>query len=243
MRIVSLCPSLTELCFQLGCGNRVVGVTKFCVHPAAEVARRPQVGGTKDPKLDAIAALRPDLVLMNEEENRREDAEALEARGLRVWSSFPRSVADAAPMVRDLGVALDAHAAAESLASEIEAALQRAEHAQVVRYACLIWRDPWMALGDETYAASLLRAVGGRNVFAGHDGYPTFRAEELGALAPERVLLPDEPFPFRARHVEELAERTGLRRETFVPCRGEPLFWHGSKTCEGLDAAAGWLAG
>src|SRR5688500_19446997 len=107
MRIVSLCPSLTELVFDLGRGDELVGRTKFCVHPADGVARVESVGGTKNPKVERIVALAPDLVLLNEEENRREDAEALRAAGLRLHTSMPRDAAGTAPMVRSIAAALD----------------------------------------------------------------------------------------------------------------------------------------
>src|ERR671933_304908 len=107
MRVVSLCPSLTELVFDLGRGDTLVGRTKFCVHPADRVRDVPSVGGTKDPKIARIVALAPDLVLLNEEENRREDAEALRAAGVATHVSFPKSAEDTAAMVRAVGEALD----------------------------------------------------------------------------------------------------------------------------------------
>jgi iron complex transport system substrate-binding protein len=100
MRIVSLCPSLTELVFDLGLGASLVGRTKFCIHPADGVGTVEKVGGTKNPKIDRIIELAPDLVLLNEEENRREDAEALQAAGLKCHVSFPHTALDTAEMVR-----------------------------------------------------------------------------------------------------------------------------------------------
>src|SRR5262245_31749970 len=121
MRIVSLCPSLTESVFRLGHGDDLVGRTKFCVQPADEVDAVERVGGTKNPKIDRILELRPDLVLMNEEENRREDADALRAAGLRVLSTFPRSVADVIDVLRALGAALGAESQADELTDAITA--------------------------------------------------------------------------------------------------------------------------
>src|SRR5437763_15145962 len=100
MRVVSLCPSLTELVFDLGRGDTLVGRRKFCVHPADRVAAVPSMGGTKNPKVDRIVALAPDLVLLNEEENRREDAEALRATSVACHVSFPKNALDTAAMVR-----------------------------------------------------------------------------------------------------------------------------------------------
>src|SRR3712207_821033 len=120
MRLVSLCPSLTELVFDLGRGDDLVGRTKFCVHPAGRVGRVESVGGTKNPKVARIVELAPALVLLNEEENRREDGEALAAAGVRCHVSFPRGVDDTARMVREIGAALDRRAEAERIASDIE---------------------------------------------------------------------------------------------------------------------------
>src|ERR687895_2897041 len=125
MRIVSLCPSLTELVFDLGRGEELVGRTKFCVHPIGRVERIESVGGTKNPKIARIVELAPDLVLMNEEENRREDAQALAAAGVRCHVSFPRDVDDTARMVRDIGAVLERPDDAERIASDIE---RRAAH-------------------------------------------------------------------------------------------------------------------
>src|ERR671914_2210003 len=106
MRLVSLCPSLTELVFDLGRGDDLVGRTKFCVHPAGRVERIESVGGTKNPKVARIVELAPDLVLLNEEENRREDADALAAAGVRCHVSFPRDAPETATMVRSIAAAL-----------------------------------------------------------------------------------------------------------------------------------------
>src|SRR5919107_3984812 len=160
MRVVSLCPSLTELVFDLGRGDTLVGRTKFCVHPADRVAAVPSVGGTKNPKIDRIVALAPDLVLLNEEENRREDAEALEAAGIRCHVSFPRNALDTAEMVRSIGAAVHADAEAERIARDIEARHGRvvaaASGREAVRFAYLIWRDPLMVVGADTFVSALL---------------------------------------------------------------------------------------
>src|SRR5690348_13158247 len=120
MRIVSLCPSLTELVFDLGHGDELVGRTKFCIHPADRVAAIEKVGGTKNPKIERITELSPDLVLLNEEENRREDAEALRASGIQCHVSFPHTALDTADMVRSIAAAIDARAEGERIARDIE---------------------------------------------------------------------------------------------------------------------------
>jgi ABC-type Fe3+-hydroxamate transport system substrate-binding protein len=242
MRIVSLCPSLTELVFDLGAGDSLVGRTKFCVHPEGAVDAVEKIGGTKNPKVDRIIELAPDLVLMNEEENRAEDAAALSAAGLRVHASLPRTAAETAAMVRSIGMALGRSREAEHVAADIERRADRvrreAVHHPPIRYACLIWHEPIMTVNDDTFIAGLLSLPGGQNVFGGRDArYPTITAEELHVADPLRVLLPDEPFPFQARHADELASLTRLPRERFRVVDGELLSWHGSRTPRGIDYA------
>jgi iron complex transport system substrate-binding protein len=242
MRIVSLCPSLTELVFDLGRGNDLVGRTKFCVHPADRVERVESVGGTKNPKIARIVELAPDLVLLNEEENRREDADALMAAGVRCHVSFPRDVDETAQMVRDIGAVLARHTEAERIAADIERRAARvrenARQAPAVRYAYLIWRNPWMVAGSDTFVTAMLALPGGVNVFAG-DGerYPTVTPEDLTAADPDAVLLSSEPFPFKEKHAAELAAATGLSRDRMTFVDGEYLTWHGSRTPDGIDYA------
>ncbi len=250
MRVVSLCPSLTELVFDLDRGDALVGRTKFCIHPADRVGAVPSVGGTKDPKIDRIIALAPDLVLLNEEENRREDAEALAAAGVRCHVSFPKNAADTAAMVRDVGAALDASAAADGIARDIERRLARAtaaaaaRRAPPVRWAYLIWRRPWMTVSGDTFVSAMLHDAGGVNVFADRTTrYPTIEPAELAAADPDLVLLSSEPFPFRDAHADELAAESGVPRDRFLHVDGELLSWHGSRTARGIDYAAQLMSG
>src|SRR5687767_7217124 len=242
MRIVSLCPSLTELVFDLGLGEELIGRTKFCVHPVGRIEPVESVGGTKNPKIARIVELAPDLVLMNEEENRREDAQALAAAGLSLHVSFPRDVGETAAMVRDIGSALRALAEAERVAADIERRAARvresARNTPPVRYAYLIWRKPWMVAGGDTFVTAMLALPGGINVFADHpERYPVVTAEDLTTADPDRVLLSSEPFPFKEKHAKELVAITGLPRDRMQIVDGEYLTWHGSRTPDGIDYA------
>ena len=242
MRLVSLCPSLTELVFDLGLGDSLVGRTKFCVHPEGLVERVETVGGTKNPKVARVVELAPDLVLMNEEENRREDAEALAAAGVACHTSMPRTAAETAAMVRSIGAAVGRGERAEEIASDIERRAARVRRAAAprarVRYAYLIWREPLMAAGAATFVDGLLALAGGENVLADRaERYPAVSEAELAAAHPDAVLLSTEPFPFADRHAAELAERTGIARERFHIVDGELLSWHGSRTPAGIDYA------
>jgi len=209
-RIVSLVPSLTESLFALGLGPRVVGVTDWCIHPADAVAGLPKVGGTKDADVDAIMALKPDLVIANHEENTRRVVERLEAAALRVWVTYPRTVREGAGLLRELAETLGAAPdAIARVVAPVEAAVAEAERAPAVerpRVFCPIWRDPWMTVGRDTYAHSMLELAGGRNVFAEHGDrrYPRVGLPDVVAAAPEVIVLPDEPYAFGARDVAEL---------------------------------------
>ena len=242
MRIVSLCPSLTELVFDLGRGDDLVGITKFCVHPADKVGPIEKVGGTKDPKVARIVALAPDVVLLNREENRIEDARELEAAGLRCNASMPRTTAETADMVRSIATDLERVTVGEGIALDIEArsaiAREMAEGRPRVRWCYLIWRAPWMTVNADTFVQALLEQAGGDNVFAAHpERYPTITADELARANPDVVFLSTEPFPFQDKHIDELADATGLARDRFRIVDGEYLSWHGSRTPDGIDYA------
>lgn len=241
MRIVSLCPSITELLFALDRGADLVGVTSFCNRPAQTV-HIAKVGGTKNPKIDRILAMRPDLVLLNEEENRREDADALLTAGVACHVSLPKTPLEAAQVVRAIGSRVQREAQAAAIAARIEAEVAQAEAAgrglQPVRYACLIWRRPWMAIGTDTYIDGVLACAGGENALATiAQRYPTIDADALRRADPQAILLSSEPFPFAARHASELARATGLAEARMHLVDGRLLSWHGVSTIAGIGYA------
>jgi ABC-type Fe3+-hydroxamate transport system substrate-binding protein len=239
MRIISLCPSLTELVFDLGLGGSLVGRTKFCVHPLPQVEAVEKLGGTKNPKIARIVDLEPDIVLMNEEENRIEDAQALRNAGITCHTSMPRTIAETADMVRSISSALGASQQGEVIAKDIEVraaeVAARAADREPVRYTYLIWREPWMSVNNDTFVHALLSNAGGINVFGDSSArYPTITLQQIREAAPDVVFLSTEPFPFAERHVDELMAKTGISRERFVIVDGELLSWHGSRTRRGI---------
>lgn len=244
MRIVSLCPSLSELVFDLGLVP--TAITTWCCHPAERVGAIEKVGGTKDPDVARIIELAPDLVLLNEEENRLEDADALRAAGISIHVSYPKTVPETAAMVRSIADALQRSAEGERLGQLIEERAELARRGALghppVRYAYVIWRKPWMVAAADTFVAGQLAVAGGVNVFQGGteiaERYPAIEAQELGHAQPDLVLLPDEPFRFQPRHLSELAELSGLSPGCFLLADGERLSWHGSRTPSGIDYAA-----
>jgi ABC-type Fe3+-hydroxamate transport system substrate-binding protein len=208
-RVVSLVPSLTEALAWLGLASHLVGVSDGCVHPAEVVAKLPKIGGTKSPSIPRILALGPDLVIANQEENRRRDVERLEAAGVPVWVTYPRSVRDGVALLRELAALGAGSGAIGELVDPIEAAVAAAETARPERGVpvfCPIWKAPWMSVGRDTYANDLLALCGGENVFAGREDrrYPIVQLPEIVAASPEVILLPDEPYAFGAREVSEL---------------------------------------
>lgn len=234
-RIVSLCPSITETLVEIGAGPRLVGVTRYCVRPREAVRRLPKVGGTKSVDLAAIEALAPDLIFANAEENRPEDLAAL-GRSYRLHVSVPRKVSEVAPVVRDLGVEAGEPERAAALAGEIERMRERLETppARTFRFACFIWKDPWMAVSGDTYVSDLLRLAGGENVFAESDRrYPEVLPAEVLAREPDVLIFPSEPYPFGDRHRPILESVFGRHRPMEL-LEGDDCCWHGARTRNGL---------
>ena len=244
-RIVSLVPSLTELVCALDRGDHLVGVTEYCVEPPDVVGRLPTVGGTKNPDLTRIIELRPELVLVNAEENRREDFQSLMAAGVTVWVSFPCTLTAAKESVERVGKLIDAVPLAVALVRDISAAEQGA--AAGVRVFCPIWRKPWMSFNRDTYAHDLLRAAGGENVCADRPTrYPTVDLDTVRHADPQVILLPSEPYPFGERHLNllgPLAETSAVRNRRVHLIDGKVLFWYGPRTAPGLALLRGLLLG
>jgi ABC-type Fe3+-hydroxamate transport system substrate-binding protein len=187
----------------------------------------PVVGGTKNVDVDAVVGLEPDLVVVNDEENRIEDADALTARGLKLHSMSPRSVGDVGPSVCALAAAVGVEPPAPF--AGWDAWQERTRSPARVSAFVPIWRRPWMSLAANTYGSSLLAHVGISNVFGDAlDRYPEVALSEVAPRAPEVALLPSEPYAFAERHARELCDAVPGIRVTFVD--GRDLFWWGSRT-------------
>lgn len=218
----------------------LVGATRYCTRPKGMLWGLPRIGGTKDPDVGRIVLLKPDLVLANEEENRREDVEALRAQGIEVDVSLPKTVAEVPDAIRAWGARIERSGEADALAGRIDAEVARLASGPAPRpfqYAYWIWKDPWMTISDDTYVADLLRMAGGLNVFGReNERYPATRPGEAIERGAEVHFFPSEPFAFRARrHEAETASifGTGVRR-LFV--EGDDYCWHGARTLDGLAA-------
>jgi ABC-type Fe3+-hydroxamate transport system substrate-binding protein len=248
-RIVSLVPSLTEALFALGLGERVVGVTEWCVHPAEKVAPLPKVGGTKNPDLRSVLALRPELVIANREENRRRDVERLESAGIRVWVTNPRTVREGVELLAELADLGAPEERRRAVVDPAVAAFARAEQRQFERrvgVVCPIWRNPWMVVGGDTYAHDLITLCGGENLFAGASQrrYPRVELAEIEAAAPELILLPDEPYAFGQRDAQELGalDIPAAHRGDIHVIDGTLVSWYGPRILQAIDTLCGLFA-
>ncbi|MGI4885265.1 MAG: helical backbone metal receptor [Janthinobacterium lividum] len=232
-RIVSLVPSQTELLFDLGLGERVVGVTKFCVHPSEARQQATVIGGTKNFDFAKIAACRPDLIIGNKEENYQAGIEQL-ATQYPVWVSDVADLPGALRMIKQVGLVTGQGPRAAALATTIAerfGALTGAPNLGSVAY--LIWRKPYMAAAAGTFIDDLLRRAGFANAFEALERYPEITPAQLASAAPQRIWLSSEPYPFTEKHVAELQEICPAARIQLVD--GEMFSWYGSRL---LHAAA-----
>ncbi|SIT94785.1 ABC-type Fe3+-hydroxamate transport system, substrate-binding protein [Pontibacter indicus] len=226
-RIVSLVPSQTELLFDLGLEERIVGLTKFCIHPKEKVKQKTKIGGTKNFKLDVIDELQPDLIIGNKEENYPEGIAALQEK-YPVWMSDIYTLEDSLQMITQLGELTGTEAKAEQIAQGIAAGFQKLQPVQpAIPTAYFIWRKPYMAVGSDNFIDHLLQRCGFRNVFADQPRYPEVSSDELRAAAPKLILLSSEPYPFQEKHFAEFQEL--CPNAVIKVVDGEMFSWYGSR--------------
>lgn len=229
-RIVSLVPSQTELLFDLGLGEKVVGVTKFCTHPIDARTKATVIGGTKNFDFDKIAALKPDLIIGNKEENYQNGIEQLVA-AFAVWLSDISNLSEALDMIRRVGLIAGAKEKAAALADEIDASFAAlaapGAGAAPGAAAYFIWRKPYMVAATGTFIDDMLHRAGLANAFASQVRYPEVTAAQLAAAAPQRILLSSEPYPFGQKHIAEFQEICPGAKVEMVD--GELFSWYGSR--------------
>ena len=235
-RIVSLVPSQTELLFDLGLAKQVVGVTKFCIHPAEARTRATVIGGTKNFDFEKIASLKPDLIIGNKEENYQAGIEQL-AASYPVWLSDISTLPEALDMIRRVGFLAGAKNKADALATEIDASFAALVATEVQTSAAyFIWKKPYMAAAAGTFINDLLHRAGFANVFAGQTRYPEITAEQLAAAAPARIFLSSEPYPFGTKHIAEFRAICPAAKVEIID--GELFSWYGSR----LRASAAYFS-
>jgi ABC-type Fe3+-hydroxamate transport system substrate-binding protein len=241
-RIVSLVPSITEALFTFGLGDAVVGVTRFCVEPQDGVAGKQKVGGTKTLDVSQVRLLEPDLVIANVEENRPEDIRQLIAAGMNVMVTFPRTVAAGIEMMRQIAQMTDSSEAARPIIEDASAALAEArakvESRRPLRVFCPIWRNPWMSVGPDTYIHDFLHVCGGLNIFwRRHERYPITDFNEIGRRDPQVILLPDEPYKFGSKHLQDFSQYqfiSAVRDGRVHLLEGKHLCWYGPRIAGSL---------
>lgn len=231
-RIVSLVPSHTESLHDLGLKERVVGRTRFCIHPQPWVDYVTPVGGTKDAKLDKILALEPDLVVADKDENPKALIDDLQDAGVEVLWSDIDTVEDAADFLERLGTRCGVPTAGNVAANQIRQALRKPPTTDIPVW-CPIWYDPWMTFDATAYPHAMLAAAGLRNVFGDHEGSKYFEttADEVAATEAQFTLLPSEPYPFHTR--QDKVNLDGLPPARLID--GEALTWFGTRTITGLQ--------
>jgi ABC-type Fe3+-hydroxamate transport system substrate-binding protein len=238
VRVVSLVPSATETLLALGVPP--IACTRFCEQPGI-----PTVGGTKDPEVAQISLLKPDLVVVNDEENRFEDVDRLDKLGLTIHAMSPRSVPEVGPAVAALADAVGAEVPDPFGPATWAAWLEerrRQRRGEPRRTFVLVWRRPWMTLAGDTYGSSVLQMLGCFNVFTGRGvRYPMVELSDAAGRKPDLVLLPTEPYPFKERHVAEVAE--GVPDTEVVIVDGQDLFWWGIRTPGAVERLAEKLSG
>lgn len=262
-RIVSLVPSETLSVYELVGLGPLLGRTEYCIEPVGLLDSVTVVGGTKSVDIEAVCALRPDLVLANKEENARPAVQALIDRGLRVHVSFPCTVQESLSYLENLCSLLCVDPEQNEAMIAVRSAcarLQRQPSSPALPVFVPIWKDPWMTFDGRVYASDLLERCGARNVFSGrprlyplaadlgeappHDAgrvagrdtrYPRTRIEEVLERGARAILLPDEPYAFSLAETEALREEIAGSGCLLEPIDGKVLFWYGTELVRAVD--------
>lgn len=227
LRIVSLVPSQTELLFYLGLDEQVVGITKFCIHPASGVKTKPTIGGTKNINLEKIKELNPTLIIANKEENVKEQVEEL-AKDYLVWLTDVNNLPDALKMITNIGMLTGKADEAGRLSDNIISQFASIVPAKKKISCCyLVWRHPYMTVGGDTFINDMLQHCGLQNKYAAKARYPEINIDELSADGCDLLLLSSEPYPFKQSHMDQL--RALLPATKIILVDGEPFSWYGSR--------------
>jgi len=227
-RIVSLVPSQTELLHDLGLESEVIGITKFCVHPATWHKNKTRIGGTKHVNLPLIHQLKPDLIIANKEENVREQVEEL-AANYDVYVTDVNNLTDAIDMIHTIGSLVGKVNMASQIATKIEinftSLLDKVSLKRKIKTAYLIWNNPIMAAGGHTFINDMMQYCGLQNIFSLRDRYPQITSRDLAGC--ELILLSSEPYPFKEKHSREIESQLPGVKIALVD--GEMFSWYGSR--------------
>lgn len=230
-RIISLVPSQTELLFHLGVGDRVCGITKFCVHPPDWFKTKTKVGGTKKINLEVIDQLQPDLIIGNKEENDEAQIRQL-CEKYPVWMSDIVDWSSAMQMITCVGDLVGESEKSEVLVHNIEVRFKNVTQSSPRKTLYLIWKNPWMAAGKNTFIDTMLSKIGLVNAVE-EERYPEMTPKRMTELMPEIILLSSEPYPFKEKHIEELHQIMPQAKILLVD--GEMFSWYGSRLLRAFD--------
>lgn len=226
-RIISLVPSITELLYHAGLDEEVVGITKFCVHPQEWFRTKARVGGTKNVHIEKVKSLEPDLIIANKEENVKDQVEALQSIA-PVWVTDINNFEDAISMIDMCGKITDRDENTSAIIQKIKKSFEQLPiNKTPVSALYLIWRDPYMTIGNDTFIHDMLGKAGFINVYADYTRYPEVPVEEMIKINPQYVLLSSEPFPFKQKHIEEIKQFLPDAHVMLVD--GEMFSWYGSR--------------
>lgn len=224
MKVVSLVPSITEALFDLGLTeNEVIGRTKFCIHPSEKVKNVSVIGGTKNINIEKVKALQPDLILANKEENVKEHVEAL-MNDFKVMVTNVENIEDNYYLLKTLGKLFNKEEKAQCFNLKIYDVLHEAKINSNIKVAYLIWKNPYMTIGSDTFIDKILGEIGFENIFKDRKRYPVIETEDLAEA--EIIMLSSEPFPFKEKHIEEL--RVFYPDKKIMIVDGEAFSWYGT---------------
>lgn len=228
-RIISLVPSQTELLYHLGLGERVVGITKFCVHPGQWKKEKTIIGGTKNFRFEEIDKLKPDLIIGNKEENYKEGIDKLASK-YPVWMSDIYDLSDACSMIDSIGEITENSGKAQEIIYDIKKGFSETHKFENQRVAYLIWKNPYMAVGGNTFINNMLSEIGLKNVFENKNRYFELKIDDLIGLNIDYIFLSSEPYPFTLEDSKEFCNL--LPQSTVEVVDGEMFSWYGSRLRE-----------
>jgi len=235
-RIISLVPSQTELLHHWGLGKRVVGITKFCVHPHSWYKSKARIGGTKTINHEKIAALKPDLIIGNKEENSQKDIEKLQ-EDYPVWMSDLVTFEEIWDMMQRLGQVLEMQQQAQQLITQLQGMFTQLDSKvnewDSLKVAYFIWNDPLMVAANNTFIHTMLSRAGFRNIFSHLDRYPAISPQQLEQIDIDLLMLSSEPFPFKEKHVADFQSLCPNTKIEIVD--GEIFSWYGSRLLQTTD--------
>ncbi|NNE26144.1 MAG: ABC transporter substrate-binding protein [Saprospiraceae bacterium] len=226
LRIISTVPSITELLYDLEMEEQVVGITKFCVHPEEWYRSKTRIGGTKNLNLEKIMALQPDLIIANKEENTKDQIETL-MDYTQVIVTDIKTIEDNIKLISTLGALLNKEALAQKLSNQLSAVISGLKPVQTASAVYLIWKDPYMTVGGDSFINHMLDCVGFKNVFGHLTRYPEVTINDIKQKKPQFILLSSEPFPFKEKHIAELQNELPDAKILLVD--GEAFSWYGSR--------------